>query len=263
MRVFHCIFRSVWIYCLYIRRLCICATILQTMFWVTANIRGGVYRRLPMTSCTSSSLRWACTPKYTLEISSLVSTPFVIGPLPVLFVLVFSAFVKNDLSHYISIIPNSQKDSFCFKNLGTPGRSKTQPIMKNSQPISTNSQATNTFNTKALQYLACPLSKKPLRYNIQCIINLNPFSPSFQPWSSTFPLMRTKFQCDMYFRGIKTSHFYSHAKIHRYDATTNELICDELGVAYTIVNGVANLNPSDARLIKNHQSMENPDLKPK
>ncbi|XP_041376918.1 protein preY, mitochondrial-like [Gigantopelta aegis] len=57
---------------------------------------------------------------------------------------------------------------------------------------------TQQFDEKMLQYLACPLSKKPLRY----------------------------------------------------DKDANELVCDEMGVAYPIINGIPNLIPQDARKIK-------------
>ncbi|XP_020790909.1 protein preY, mitochondrial [Boleophthalmus pectinirostris] len=36
----------------------------------------------------------------------------------------------------------------------------------------------------------------------------------------------------------------------RYEAETNELINDELGIAYPIVDGIPNMIPQDARLIK-------------
>lgn len=36
----------------------------------------------------------------------------------------------------------------------------------------------------------------------------------------------------------------------RYDANTNELINEELGIAYPIVDGIPNMIPQDARLIK-------------
>ncbi|KAK6319958.1 hypothetical protein J4Q44_G00090650 [Coregonus suidteri] len=37
----------------------------------------------------------------------------------------------------------------------------------------------------------------------------------------------------------------------RYEEKTNELINEELGIAYPIVNGIPNMIPTDARLIKN------------
>ncbi|XP_078364632.1 UPF0434 protein RPD_0454-like [Oculina patagonica] len=36
----------------------------------------------------------------------------------------------------------------------------------------------------------------------------------------------------------------------RYDSTRNELISDEIGVAYSIQNGIPNLIPHDGRLLK-------------
>ncbi|KAL8566329.1 hypothetical protein ACOMHN_050447 [Nucella lapillus] len=40
----------------------------------------------------------------------------------------------------------------------------------------------------------------------------------------------------------------------RYDKENNELVCDEVGVAYPIVNGIPNLVPQDARMLKNSSS---------
>ncbi|XP_005107948.1 protein preY, mitochondrial [Aplysia californica] len=54
------------------------------------------------------------------------------------------------------------------------------------------------FDVQMLDVLACPLSKKPLRY----------------------------------------------------DAANQELVCDDLGVAYPIVDGIPNLNPHDGRMLK-------------
>ena len=36
----------------------------------------------------------------------------------------------------------------------------------------------------------------------------------------------------------------------RYESTTNELISDEIGVAFPIVNGIPNLIPHDGQLLK-------------
>ncbi|KAI1889808.1 hypothetical protein AGOR_G00166740 [Albula goreensis] len=58
------------------------------------------------------------------------------------------------------------------------------------------------FDTSLLEFLVCPLSKKPLRY----------------------------------------------------EEKTNELINDELGIAYPIIGGIPNMVPQDARLI--HRDME-------
>ncbi|XP_041651718.1 protein preY, mitochondrial [Cheilinus undulatus] len=54
------------------------------------------------------------------------------------------------------------------------------------------------FDTSLLEFLVCPLSKKPLRY----------------------------------------------------DANTNELINEDLGIAYPIVDGIPNMIPQEARLIQ-------------
>ncbi|KAJ8340210.1 hypothetical protein SKAU_G00348430 [Synaphobranchus kaupii] len=39
-------------------------------------------------------------------------------------------------------------------------------------------------------------------------------------------------------------------KTLRYDETTNELINDELGIAYPVIGGIPNMVPQDARLIR-------------
>lgn len=55
-----------------------------------------------------------------------------------------------------------------------------------------------SFDASLLQFLVCPLSKKPLRY----------------------------------------------------EAKTNELINDELGIAYPIIGGIPNMIPQEARLMQ-------------
>ncbi|XP_060784416.1 protein preY, mitochondrial-like [Neoarius graeffei] len=62
------------------------------------------------------------------------------------------------------------------------------------------------FDVSLLEFLVCPLSKKPLRY----------------------------------------------------EETTNELINEELGIAYPILDGIPNMIPQDARLIKETQGAEKP-----
>ncbi|KAM8938940.1 protein preY, mitochondrial [Pelodytes ibericus] len=57
------------------------------------------------------------------------------------------------------------------------------------------------FDPQVLQYLVCPLSRKPLRY----------------------------------------------------EEATKELINDELGIAYPIVDGIPNMTPQDARMIQKDQ----------
>ncbi|EDL88035.1 similar to RIKEN cDNA 2610022G08, isoform CRA_a [Rattus norvegicus] len=61
-----------------------------------------------------------------------------------------------------------------------------------------------TFHPALLQFLVCPLSKKPLRY----------------------------------------------------DASTNELINDELGIAYPIIDGVPNMIPQAARTTRQKEKQE-------
>uniref|UniRef100_A0A8C5AL96 Protein preY, mitochondrial n=1 Tax=Gadus morhua TaxID=8049 RepID=A0A8C5AL96_GADMO len=59
------------------------------------------------------------------------------------------------------------------------------------------------FDTSLLDFLVCPLSKKPLRYEV----------------------------------------------------TTNELINEELGIAYPIIDGIPNMIPQDARLLQKDTDM--------
>ncbi|MBN3279882.1 PREY protein, partial [Polyodon spathula] len=59
----------------------------------------------------------------------------------------------------------------------------------------------NGFDASLLEYLVCPLSKKPLRY----------------------------------------------------EALTNELINEELGIAYPVVDGIPNMIPQDARMIRKQE----------
>ncbi|KAL7885486.1 hypothetical protein AOLI_G00057810 [Acnodon oligacanthus] len=63
-----------------------------------------------------------------------------------------------------------------------------------------------SFDLTLLQFLVCPLSKQPLRY----------------------------------------------------DETTNELINEELGIAYPVIDGIPNMIPQDARLIKKTEGTEVP-----
>ncbi|KAJ8271513.1 hypothetical protein COCON_G00103720 [Conger conger] len=42
-------------------------------------------------------------------------------------------------------------------------------------------------------------------------------------------------------------------KTLRYDETTNELINDELGIAYPVIGGIPNMIPQDARMIRKDQ----------
>ncbi|XP_053317603.1 protein preY, mitochondrial [Spea bombifrons] len=42
----------------------------------------------------------------------------------------------------------------------------------------------------------------------------------------------------------------------RFEAATNELINDELGIAYPIVDGIPNMTPQDARMIHKDQKPE-------
>uniref|UniRef100_H3CL27 Protein preY, mitochondrial n=1 Tax=Tetraodon nigroviridis TaxID=99883 RepID=H3CL27_TETNG len=71
----------------------------------------------------------------------------------------------------------------------------------------TRDEVPQTFDTSLLQFLVCPLSKKPLRY----------------------------------------------------EPETNELINEELGIAYPIIDGIPNMIPQEARLL---QKDSNPSTAP-
>ncbi|XP_061197836.1 UPF0434 protein Mmar10_2939-like [Saccostrea echinata] len=45
----------------------------------------------------------------------------------------------------------------------------------------------------------------------------------------------------------------------RYDKEKNELICDDSGIAYPIINGIPNLVPQDARIIKSDTEKDSVD----
>lgn len=47
----------------------------------------------------------------------------------------------------------------------------------------------------------------------------------------------------------------------RYDRGNCQLVCDDIGVAYPIVNGIPNLIPADARMIKTDKPLQ-PDSPP-
>ncbi|XP_046329573.2 protein preY, mitochondrial-like [Haliotis rufescens] len=47
----------------------------------------------------------------------------------------------------------------------------------------------------------------------------------------------------------------------RYDRGNCQLVCDDIGVAYPIVNGIPNLIPADARMIKTDKPLQ-PDSQP-
>lgn len=44
----------------------------------------------------------------------------------------------------------------------------------------------------------------------------------------------------------------------RYEAETNELINDDLGIAYPVINGIPNMIPQDARLIQKDSDSDTP-----
>ncbi|KAI4789859.1 hypothetical protein KUCAC02_013180 [Chaenocephalus aceratus] len=75
------------------------------------------------------------------------------------------------------------------------------------------------FDLSLLELLVCPLSKKPLR-----TIGSRVY--------------------------LRTAMFL--VSLLRYAAETNELINEELGIAYPIIDGIPNMIPQDARLIRKH-----------
>nr|XP_046250940.1 protein preY, mitochondrial-like [Scatophagus argus] len=83
---------------------------------------------------------------------------------------------------------------------------KKAPLIQRVTPVSVSvrrlsdvkDEVQQAFDTSLLEFLVCPLSKKPLRY----------------------------------------------------EAKTNELINEELGIAYPIIGGIPNMIPQDARLLQ-------------
>ena len=55
--------------------------------------------------------------------------------------------------------------------------------------------------------------------------------------------------------------FFSVSHFCRYNPETNELISDEIKVAYPIINGIPNLIPQDARIIKEEEKNSEQDKK--
>lgn len=45
---------------------------------------------------------------------------------------------------------------------------------------------------------------------------------------------------------------------HRYNSETSELINDELGIAYPVIDGIPNMIPQDARLVQKDQEADVP-----
>ncbi|XP_030046538.1 protein preY, mitochondrial [Microcaecilia unicolor] len=45
----------------------------------------------------------------------------------------------------------------------------------------------------------------------------------------------------------------------RYEESTNELINEELGIAYPIIDGMPNMIPQDARMIQKEKKQEEPE----
>ncbi|KAJ8412854.1 hypothetical protein AAFF_G00104360 [Aldrovandia affinis] len=72
--------------------------------------------------------------------------------------------------------------------------------------VKDNAENKDQFDTSILEFLVCPLSKKPLRY----------------------------------------------------EEKTNELINDELGIAYPVIGGIPNMVPQDARMIQKDSEEKEP-----
>ncbi|CAF95204.1 unnamed protein product, partial [Tetraodon nigroviridis] len=90
-------------------------------------------------------------------------------------------------------------DSICRYRIKVPFVERTPTIFPSLRNFSdTRDEVPQTFDTSLLQFLVCPLSKKPLRY----------------------------------------------------EPETNELINEELGIAYPIIDGIPNMIPQEARLLQ-------------
>lgn len=84
------------------------------------------------------------------------------------------------------------------------GRYLLAPGVRSFADRSDKAEEPRTFHPALLQFLVCPLSKKPLRY----------------------------------------------------EASTNELINEELGIAYPIIDGIPNMIPQAARTIRQNKKQE-------
>ena len=93
-------------------------------------------------------------------------------------------------------------------------------------------------NPEVLKMIVCPLSKEKLRLNCSLHCQRPPFSKG--AGAASIIGSRELYSC----------HYSRNVCICRYDKEANELVCHSLGVAYSIVNGIPNLMPQDARLFK-------------
>ncbi|XP_006001034.1 protein preY, mitochondrial [Latimeria chalumnae] len=94
------------------------------------------------------------------------------------------------LVHVVSVIP-------------TGSRQFSSTIKRSSDNLKGKEQ-NKAFDTSVLEYLVCPLSKKPLRY----------------------------------------------------EESTDELINEELGIAYPVIDGIPNMIPQDARVVNRNEDKE-------
>lgn len=53
-------------------------------------------------------------------------------------------------------------------------------------------------------------------------------------------------------------HVFASEFFSRYDERSNELINEELGIAYPIIDGIPNMIPQDARMIHTTETTEKP-----
>ncbi|XP_036400277.1 protein preY, mitochondrial-like [Megalops cyprinoides] len=105
--------------------------------------------------------------------------------------------LQNAGRRVISIFRSFQKGS-SYVSLSQGVRPLQVPSARTLTDDVKDSPERQLFDTSLLEFLVCPLSKKPLRY----------------------------------------------------EEKTNELINDELGIAYPILDGIPNMIPQDARLIR-------------
>lgn len=140
---------------------------------------------------------------------------------------------------------------------------------------SATTQEPRQFDEKLLEHLVCPLSKKDLRYSSLyggVVNDLHGLSYLTVKWYIDHYLCNNIYihwlielyrtlsltvpHCTDFLHSVRTKTLetdkvtWCALPCCRYDKVNNELVCDELGVAYPIVNGIPNLVPQDARMLK-------------
>lgn len=142
--------------------------------------------------------------------------------------------------------PSATPEMFSSARLLSLPRSwinRAQQLVKTAAPSRASSQC--PVHPDLMKVLVCPLSKEPLRY-----IHVHIHTMSIN-WLETIP------SCIKHLCGK-----CNFPLCRRYEPSTNELVCDKLGVAYPILeDGIPNLVPEDGRLL--HQGVDASNQKPR